>query len=125
MQMTDKNPEKQHDKRLWDQFCRLGEMMGDGLHHEPDGKWIAREYRQLSKILIPEIKKEHSQLRKIRAANINVQMAKLLENKKCDCGDINRKPEMIAIKRMRSYAPSFFIFLLHVTYISYIFVLIK
>lgn len=84
--MTDKNPEKQHDKRLWDQFCRLGEMMGDGLHHEPDGKWIAREYRQLSKILIPEIKKEHSQLRKIRAANINVQMAKLLENKKCDCG---------------------------------------
>ena len=30
------------NEHLWRQFCRLGEMMGDGLHYEPDGKWIER-----------------------------------------------------------------------------------
>jgi hypothetical protein len=29
------------NEHLWRQFCKLGEMMGDGLHYEPDGKWIA------------------------------------------------------------------------------------
>lgn len=68
------------------QFCRLGEMMGDGLHYEPDGKWIAKEYRQLAKILIPEMKEENSIRRKLKVANIDAQMAKLLEGKKCSCG---------------------------------------
>nr|WP_067285801.1 hypothetical protein [Marinobacterium profundum] len=26
-------------------LVKLGDMMGDGLHLEPDGKWIAREYK--------------------------------------------------------------------------------
>ena len=53
------------NEHLWRQFCRLGEMMGDGLHYEPDGKWIAKEYRQLAKILIPEMKEENSIRRNI------------------------------------------------------------
>jgi len=74
------------NEHLWKQFFRLGEMMGDGLHYEPDGKWIAKEYRQLAKILIPEMKEENSISRKLKVANIDVQMAKLLEGKKCNCG---------------------------------------
>ena len=44
------------NEHFWRRFCRLGEMMGDGLHYEPDGKWIAKEYRKLAKMLIPEMK---------------------------------------------------------------------
>ena len=71
----------------WNQFCRLGEMMGDGLHHEPDGKWISKEYRRLSRILIPEIKEAEQQARKAKAENIQRQMEALMEKKSCtQCG---------------------------------------
>lgn len=40
---------------LYQQFIRLGDMMGDGLHLERDGRWIAREYKRISKILFPEM----------------------------------------------------------------------
>jgi len=33
------------------QFIRLGDMMGDGLHLESDGKWISKEYRRVAKAL--------------------------------------------------------------------------
>lgn len=36
---------------LHSQLCKLGEMMGDGLHEEPGGAWIAKEYRQVAKAL--------------------------------------------------------------------------
>ena len=42
------------NEHLWRQFEKLGEMMGDGLHHEADGKWISVEYKKLAKILCPE-----------------------------------------------------------------------
>jgi len=29
----------------YSQLVKLGDMMGDGLHLEPDGKWISREYK--------------------------------------------------------------------------------
>lgn len=29
------------------QLVKLGDMIGDGLHDEPDGKWITKEYRHL------------------------------------------------------------------------------
>lgn len=70
----------------WNQFCRLGEMIGDGLHHESDGKWITREYKRLSKILIPEIKEREKEQRKLKAIKINEQMDKILEKNKCSCG---------------------------------------
>lgn len=70
----------------WNQFCRLGEMIGDGLHYEPDGKWISKEYNRLAKILIPEIKTQDKEKRKRKASNIDEQMKVLLSNKKCSCG---------------------------------------
>lgn len=42
---------KEAKDHLHNQLIRLGDMMGDGLHHEPDGKWIAAEYRRTLKAL--------------------------------------------------------------------------
>lgn len=75
--------ENEHE---WSQFVKLGDMMGDGLHHEPGGGWITKEYNRLSKILIPEIKEAYSEKRKLRAAHINEQIKKLVEIHKCSCG---------------------------------------
>lgn len=33
------------NKKLHEQLIKLGDMMGDGLHHEDGGKWIEREYK--------------------------------------------------------------------------------
>lgn len=48
--------EKAHLHR---QLVKLGDMMGDGLHLEPDGKWISKEYRQILKALgmLPKTKR--------------------------------------------------------------------
>jgi hypothetical protein len=73
----------------WRQFCNLGEMMGDGLHHEPGGNWISKEYRKLAKILLPESETEKTfRLRNnaAKAENINKQMAEVLAKKNCQCG---------------------------------------
>ena len=74
------------NKFEWNQFCKLGEMMGDGLHHEPDGKWITNEYNRLAKVLIPELKEESKERRRLKAASVDSQMEKLIEKKKCSCG---------------------------------------
>lgn len=43
------------------QLIKLGDMMGDGLHHEPDGKWISKEYKRILKALgIGPKRKNHS-----------------------------------------------------------------
>lgn len=36
---------------LFRQLVKLGDMIGDGLHCEPDGKWITKEYRRVAKAL--------------------------------------------------------------------------
>jgi hypothetical protein len=77
---------EQENKHLWDQFCKLGEMMGDGLHHEPDGKWISREYKKLSKILVPEIKEVEQKRRIQKNGLVDQQINNLLADKKCSCG---------------------------------------
>lgn len=43
--------DQQTKNRLHNQLIKLGDMMGDGLHLEPDGKWIEKEYRQIAKAL--------------------------------------------------------------------------
>lgn len=71
----------------WRQFCRLGEMIGDGLHHEEP--WISKEYKKLQKILLPEteIEKEYKRkARKLRNQNIDKQIAERLQTDKCTCG---------------------------------------
>lgn len=67
---------------LEDRLVRLGDMMGDGLHLEHDGKWIEREYKKTLKalgILEPVKRKKNS-------GKINEFMAKRLKEVKCTCG---------------------------------------
>jgi len=40
-------------KTLQRQLIKLGDMMGDGLHHE--SPWIAKEYRKVAKRLFPNM----------------------------------------------------------------------
>ena len=49
--MSEKKLDSEATRRLHDQLIKLGDMMGDGLHHEPGGKWIEREYRKVCKAL--------------------------------------------------------------------------
>jgi len=44
-----------NDEFLSNQLIKLGDMMGDGLHLEDDGKWITKEYNRISRILYPEM----------------------------------------------------------------------
>jgi len=43
--------DQQTKDHLHNQLVKLGEMMGDGLHHEPDGRWISAEYKRVCKAL--------------------------------------------------------------------------
>jgi hypothetical protein len=76
--------EKEERDRLHRQLVRLGDMMGDGLHHEADGKWIEKEYAATFNALYPEVK----QKRRIeKNKRVNEQMKVLLETFKCKkCG---------------------------------------
>ena len=73
--------ESPDDNFLWNQFCRLGEAIGDGLHHEDP--WISKEYSRLSKILMPDM---HADLRKRKNASVNILVQKRLLDDKCSCG---------------------------------------
>jgi len=88
--MTDQEKrEKESKDYQWRQFVKLGDMMGDGLHHEPDGRWIVKEYNALAKILIPEdentkrIKRERAQRKN---AHTDQQIAERVATQKCTCG---------------------------------------
>ena len=68
----------------WNQFCRLGEMIGDGLHYEDP--WISKEYKRLAKILIPpteEEKQYKTEIRRKKNENINKQIEDRLKTDNC------------------------------------------
>ena len=72
---------------LWNQFCRLGEMIGDGLHYEEP--WITKEYKRLQKILLPETEEEKThkrEIRKSRNKNLDDQITERLKTDRCVCG---------------------------------------
>lgn len=75
--------ENQH---LWDQFIRLGERIGDGDLDASESRWMNKEYKNLSRILIPELKEKDKAARKNRATIIDDSMNKLLETNFCKCG---------------------------------------
>ncbi len=70
-------------KRLSDQLIRLGDMMGDGLHHEPGGGWINREYKKISRLLYPEIREAEKTQRKMKNDATDQYMAEFLKDKTC------------------------------------------
>lgn len=74
------------NQHLWDQFIRLGERIGDGDLDASESKWMNREYKKLSRHLIPELKEQDKEERKRKADRINSQMPEFLEKRKCECG---------------------------------------
>lgn len=75
--MAELSPETQAN--LHSQLVKLGDMMGDGLHLESDGKWISRDYRKTLKALclMPKQKRANN------SALINEKMAERLKQLNC------------------------------------------
>ena len=66
-------------KNLHSQLVKLGDMMGDGLHLESDGKWISAEYKRTLRALGMLPKKNNDTL--------NARMCLRIEQEKCGkCG---------------------------------------
>jgi len=62
-------------------LVKLGDMMGDGLHHEPGGEWIEKEYRRAMKqagIASPRKRSDPS--------SVNEFMERRVAEEKCTCG---------------------------------------
>lgn len=67
----------------WNQFIKLGDMMGNGLHLEPGGKWITKEYNKLAKILIPDLAVTSKKVKQETNLRLNESIQKRLEEVKC------------------------------------------
>jgi hypothetical protein len=65
---------------LHNQLIKLGDMMGDGLHHESDGKWIEKEYKKVYRALYPE---NFTEQRKLINEKRNNKIAEKLLTVKC------------------------------------------
>lgn len=70
------------EEMLEARLVHLGDMMGDGLHLEPNGKWIEREYKKTLKALglLKPVKQKNN------SGKINEFMPKRLKEVKCTCG---------------------------------------
>lgn len=71
----------QNKDHLYKQLIQLGDMMGDGLHYEPGGKWIPKEYKKILKALGIGPKKKNN------LKSINKQMLKRLKDVNCSLCD--------------------------------------
>lgn len=67
---------------LYRQLVKLGDMMGDGMHLEPGGEWIEREYKTIC-IKLGLIKPKK---RRNNSTQINEFMSRRVQEVKCDCG---------------------------------------
>ncbi len=72
-------------EREWRQFAELGDMIGNGLHLEPDGKWIVKEYKALQRILIPDAAKAE---REMKRKLIDSFVENGIKKHKCTCGGL-------------------------------------
>lgn len=78
---------EQGDEFLWNQFCRLGEMLGDGLGDEPDGKWIGKEYKRIAIQLGVAKPSDFRKHRENHSEQINEFMEKRVKDVRCKyCG---------------------------------------
>ncbi|MCR0327592.1 hypothetical protein MKA58_09345 [[Clostridium] innocuum] len=63
---------------LYQRLIRLGEMIGDGLHYEPGGSWITKEYKRTARAL--------GILPKRDTVSIDKYMEKRVNDIDCQCG---------------------------------------
>ena len=71
---------KRDDTFLHNQLVKLGDMMGDGLHHEEP--WIAKEYKKVAKALYPDMYKRDPVIKENRSQKV----LEWLKDNKCECG---------------------------------------
>ncbi len=64
-------------KHLHNQLIKLGDMLGDGLHNEPGGKWISKEYKATLKALGLSPKKQNN------SSAIDARMTERVNTVKC------------------------------------------
>lgn len=67
---------------LYSQLVKLGDMIGDGLHLEPHGKWIEKEYHRTCVALGLIEKKPRDN------AKVDDFMRGRTDSVKCDCGGV-------------------------------------
>lgn len=68
---------------LYNQLVHLGDMMGDGMHLEPGGKWISREYNLILKRLGLLPKKKRRKKTKAEIDFLNQKMQTALMGHRC------------------------------------------
>ena len=73
---------RMNENMLEDRLVHLGDMMSDGLHLEPGGKWIEKEYKETLKALglLESVKRKNS------SDKINEFMDNRVKEVKCTCG---------------------------------------
>jgi hypothetical protein len=78
---TAPKPRDDRTAHLYNQLVKLGDMLGDGMGDEPDGKWIKEEYRRVCKALgIGPPRRNNSEA-------INRRMAERVAEQPClNCG---------------------------------------
>lgn len=69
---------------LYERLIKLGDLMGDGCHLEPDGKWIENEYRQTMRLL--GIKSPVKKKRQYAPSQIDKFMKQRCVDIACECG---------------------------------------
>ena len=69
--------------RLYKDLVKLGDMMGDGLHLEPGGKWISRDYKKICVALGLTPARRRTPVTPERTQQINDSMAKRCEAVPC------------------------------------------
>jgi hypothetical protein len=85
-------PPEDPNKYLYDQLIKLGDMLGDGLGHEPGEEWIAQDYRRVCKAL------GLTRPRRNNGAAINVAVSKYLETNRCECGGLLKQTRSGAMR---------------------------
>ena len=87
--MISDKQKKENKAFLWRQFIKLGDMMGDGLHNEPDGKWISDEYESLARQLIPNYnakkRERNRRMRQEKNKKIDQLISEKIKVDKCQC----------------------------------------
>lgn len=96
-----------NDDFLGQQLIRLGDMMGDGEHLEPGGKWISKEYGKIARALgyVPKRKRpnvtaidEHMKRRvtEVKCQKCNGQLKQTRGgSKRARCGGCGAKYQLL------------------------------
>lgn len=75
--MPKKELDKDVEKHLHNQLVKLGDMIGDGLADEPDGRWIRTEYSRVCRAL------GYTRPRANNRAAIDEGVKRFLEKNRC------------------------------------------